>query len=145
MKLVKTNIENAPVEVVTVGLREPGPSEDAGEKRTHGSSLPLSSKPRRQESPGGHWVRGDVPSLLEIRAETTGNREVVMNEDTFNMEVRKFLKQLGITAQREIESAVHRAVEAGRLKGNEKLKASARVQIEGIGLDHRVEGEISLS
>jgi hypothetical protein len=68
-----------------------------------------------------------------------------MNEDTFNMEVRKFLKQLGITAQREIESAVRRAVEAGRLKGNEKLKASARVQIEGIGLDHRVEGEISLS
>ncbi len=68
-----------------------------------------------------------------------------MNEDTFNMEVRKFLKQLGITAQREIEGAVHRAVEAGRLKGNEKLKASARVQIDGIGLDHRVEGEISLS
>ena len=68
-----------------------------------------------------------------------------MNEDTFNMEVRKFLKQLGITAQREIESAVHRAIEAGRLKGNEKLKASARVRIEGIGLDHRVEGEISLS
>jgi len=40
---------------------------------------------------------------------------------------------------------VHRAVEAGRLKGNEKLKASARVQIEAIGLDHRIEGEISLS
>jgi len=77
--------------------------------------------------------------------ETTGNREVVMNEDTFNMEVRKFLKQLGITAQREIESAVHRAIEAGRLKGNEKLKASARVQIEAIGLDHRIEGEISLT
>ena len=68
-----------------------------------------------------------------------------MNEDKFNIEVRKFLKQLGITTQREIESAVHRAVEAGRLKGNEKLKASARIQIEGIGLDHRVEGEISLS
>ena len=68
-----------------------------------------------------------------------------MEEDKFNIEVRKFLKQLGITTQREIESAVHRAVEAGRLKGNEKLKASARVQIEGIGLDHRVEGEIALS
>ena len=68
-----------------------------------------------------------------------------MNEDTFNMEVRKLLKQLGITAQREIESAVHRAIEAGRLKGGEKLKATARVQIESIGLDHRVEGEIALS
>jgi hypothetical protein len=69
----------------------------------------------------------------------------MMNEDTFNTEVRKFLKQLGITTQREIESAVQRAIEAGRLKGNEKLKASARIQIEAIGLDHRIEGEISLS
>jgi hypothetical protein len=82
---------------------------------------------------------------LEIGAEATGNREVMMNEDTFNTEVRKFLKQLGITTQREIESAVQRAIEAGRLKGNEKLKASARIQIEAIGLDHRIEGEISLS
>ncbi len=68
-----------------------------------------------------------------------------MNEDTFSIEVRKFLKQLGITSQREIESAVRRAVEAGRLKGDERLKVSARVQIESIGLDHRVEGEIALS
>jgi hypothetical protein len=68
-----------------------------------------------------------------------------MNEDTFNIEVRKFLKQVGVTAQREIESAVRGAVEAGRLRGDEKLKTSARVQIEGIGLDHRVEGEIALS
>lgn len=68
-----------------------------------------------------------------------------MNEDTFNIEVRKFLKQVGITAQREIENAVRRAVEAGRLESNEKLKASARVQIEAIGLDHKVEGEIALS
>ncbi len=68
-----------------------------------------------------------------------------MNEDTFNTEVRKFLKQVGVTSQHEIESAVRKAVEAGRLKGNEKLKVSARVQIEGIGLDHRVEGDIALS
>ncbi len=74
-----------------------------------------------------------------------GSHEAVMNEDTFNTEVRKFLKQVGVTSQREIESAVREAVEAGRLKGDEKLKASARVQIEGIGLDHRVEGEIALS
>jgi len=74
-----------------------------------------------------------------------GNREAEMNEDTFNTDVRKFLKQLGVTSQREIGSAVHKAVEAGRLKGDERLKVSARVRIEGIGLDHRVEGEIALS
>ncbi len=68
-----------------------------------------------------------------------------MNEDAFNIEVRKFLKQVGVTSQREIESAVRSAVESGRLKGGEKLKATARVQIESIGLDHRVEGEIALS
>ncbi len=68
-----------------------------------------------------------------------------MNEDTLNIEVRKFLKQVGVTSQREIESAVRRAVEAGRLKGDERLKVSARVRIEGIGLDHRVDGEIVLS
>jgi hypothetical protein len=80
-----------------------------------------------------------------VRAEAAaGNREAEMNEDTFNIEVRKFLKQLGVTTQREIESAVRRAVEAGRLKGDERLKVSARVQIESIGLDHRVEGEIAL-
>ncbi len=68
-----------------------------------------------------------------------------MNEDIFNREVRKFLRQVGVTSQREIESAVRRAVEAGRLKGDERLKVSARVRIEGIGLDHRVDGEIELS
>ena len=36
-----------------------------------------------------------------------------MNEDTFNMEVRKFLKRLGVTSQREIEQAVREAVAAG--------------------------------
>ena len=68
-----------------------------------------------------------------------------MNEDRFNIAVRKFLKQVGVSSQREIESAVRRALEAGRLEGDEKLKVSARIQIEGIGLDHRVEGEIALS
>ena len=68
-----------------------------------------------------------------------------MNEDTFNIEVRKFLKEVGVTSQREIESAVRRALEAGPLEGDEKLKVIARIQIERIGLDHRVEGEIALS
>jgi hypothetical protein len=68
-----------------------------------------------------------------------------MKEDTFNIEVRKFLKEVGVTSQREIERAVRRALEAGRLEGDEKLKVSARIQIERIELDHRVEGEIALS
>jgi hypothetical protein len=68
-----------------------------------------------------------------------------MKEDTFNTEVRKFLKEVGITSQREIERAVRVALEAGRIEGNEKLKVAARIEIESVGLDHRVEGKIALS
>jgi len=68
-----------------------------------------------------------------------------MKEDVFNIEVRKFLKEVGVTSQREIESAVRRALEAGRIEGDEKLKVVARIQIESVGLDHRVEGRIALS
>jgi hypothetical protein len=68
-----------------------------------------------------------------------------MKEDTFNIEVRKFLKEVGVTSQREIERAVRRALEAGRLEGDEKLKVSARIQIQRVELDHRVDGEIALS
>ena len=68
-----------------------------------------------------------------------------MNEDRFNIEVRKFLKEVGVTSQREIERAVRKALASGQLEGNEKLKVSARIQIERTVLDHRVEGEIALS
>jgi hypothetical protein len=67
-----------------------------------------------------------------------------MNEDKFNIEVRKFLKEVGITSQREIERAVHKALASGQLAGDEKLAISAQIQIERIGLDHEVEGKIAL-
>ncbi len=67
-----------------------------------------------------------------------------MYEDRCNSEVRKFLKEVGITSQREIERTVRKALETGQLDGDEKLKVSARIQIERIVLDHRVQGEIAL-
>ncbi len=67
-----------------------------------------------------------------------------MNEDVFNTSIRKFLKTLGVTAQREIEKAVRQAVADGKLKGNEKLSANATVRLAGIGLAHEVKGEIEL-
>ena len=45
-----------------------------------------------------------------------------MNEDTLNLEIRKFLKRVGITSQREIEKAVRQRIEAGNLKGVSLLK-----------------------
>lgn len=67
-----------------------------------------------------------------------------MNEDTFNMEVRKFLKAVGITSQREIELAVRKALEAGRIQGNATLEAKMVLSIPGIGLDHHIDGKIKI-
>ena len=67
-----------------------------------------------------------------------------MNEDVFNGSVRKFLKTVGVTAQREIEKAVRQAVAEGRLKGNEKFPATATITLGGIGLSHEVKGEVEL-
>ena len=50
-----------------------------------------------------------------------GSLEQAMNEDVFNMSLRKFLKKVGVTSQREIEKAVRGALDAGRLKGTETL------------------------
>ncbi len=68
-----------------------------------------------------------------------------MNEDVFNMEVRKFLKKVGVTAQREIEKAVRDAIATGKLGGSESVKARMTLTIEGLELSHEVDGEIALS
>jgi len=65
-----------------------------------------------------------------------------VNEDRFNMEVRKFLKAVGVTSQREIENAVHAAITAGKLKDPGKVAAKMTLRIPEIGLDHVIEGTI---
>jgi hypothetical protein len=67
-----------------------------------------------------------------------------VNEDKFNESLRKFLKRVGITSQREIEKAVRDALEAGRLKGNEKLQARMVLTLGGVSLTHEVTDEIEL-
>jgi hypothetical protein len=74
----------------------------------------------------------------------SATREGSMNEDRFNMSVRKFLKVVGVTSQREIENAVHEAVKAGRLQGDGKIRAKATLTIEAVGLRHEVEDEIEI-
>ena len=67
-----------------------------------------------------------------------------MNEDVFNTSIRKFLKTLGVSAQREIEKAVREALASGKLKGHEKIPAKATVTLGGIDFTHEVKGEIEL-
>ena len=67
-----------------------------------------------------------------------------MNDETFNLEIRRFLKQFGVTAQREIERAVAEALRVGKLRGSEVLQANAVLTIEPLGEVARVGGEIAL-
>ncbi len=64
-----------------------------------------------------------------------------MSDDDFNMSMRKFLKQVGVTSQQEIEAAVRAAREAGTLKGG-SLRARMVLTIDEIGMSHTVEGTI---
>ncbi len=67
-----------------------------------------------------------------------------MDADVFNIQIRKFLKQVGVTSQREIEAAVRAAVEDGRLKGDETVTARMTLTIETLGLSKEIVGNIAL-
>jgi hypothetical protein len=64
-----------------------------------------------------------------------------MNEDAFNMSVRKFLKKVGVTAQREIEQAVREAAASGKLTAG-VLPAKATFTLGGVNLTFDVTGEV---
>jgi hypothetical protein len=68
-----------------------------------------------------------------------------MDEEVFNLEVRKFLKRFGVTAQREIEKAVDAALQRRSLTGNEVLKVEATLSIPGVLPQLHIDGEIALS
>jgi hypothetical protein len=67
-----------------------------------------------------------------------------MNEDTFNMSIRKFLKTVGVHSQHEIEKAVAEAMADGRLKGSERFPAKMTLRLEALDLNVDFDGEISL-
>jgi Family of unknown function (DUF6494) len=68
-----------------------------------------------------------------------------VDEETFNMSVRKFLKTLGVTAQREIELGVREQLASGALRGDEQLEATATVKVQGVPEDIVINGRIALS
>lgn len=67
-----------------------------------------------------------------------------MNEDVFNASLRKFLKRVGVTSQREVEKAVRDALASGRLKGHEKLSARMILTLDSVNLTHEIDDEIEL-
>lgn len=67
-----------------------------------------------------------------------------MNEEVFNMSVRKFLKSFGLNAQHEIEQAVAQALAGKAIAGTEKFPAKITLQIERLNLKQEFKGEIAL-
>lgn len=67
-----------------------------------------------------------------------------MNEETFNLSLRKFLKMVGVSSQNEIEKAVARALAEKSITGNESLPATMTLEIAGIKLNVKFDGAITL-
>ena len=68
-----------------------------------------------------------------------------MDEEVFNLEVRKFLKKVGVQSQREIEQAVRYNIEKGTLRGTETLPVSVVLRVPDVGVEVSIEGEIGLT
>ena len=68
-----------------------------------------------------------------------------MDEEVLNTSVRKYLKKLGVTAQREIEKAVGDGLASGRLKGSETPPAKAVITLGGVDLKFEIDGDIELA
>lgn len=68
-----------------------------------------------------------------------------MDEEVFNQQIRRFLKKVGITSQREIEKAVRAALDAGTLKGDETLNASITLRVSGVDVSITIDDTIKLA
>ncbi len=67
-----------------------------------------------------------------------------MNEETFNLSVRKLLKTVGVNSQREIELAVRSALASGAIKGTESFPATVTLEVAGLKLNVKFEGDVAL-
>jgi hypothetical protein len=67
-----------------------------------------------------------------------------MNEETLNLSIRKFLKVVGISSQREIEKAVGKALAEGAIQGGESFPVRMTLEVDGLKLQARFDGEIKL-
>ena len=67
-----------------------------------------------------------------------------MNEEVLNMQIRKFLKKVGIQSQREIEQAVRRSIENNSLAGIDHLDASGLLEVPEVGIKVSIESDIKL-
>jgi Family of unknown function (DUF6494) len=74
----------------------------------------------------------------------TDTEERTVNEEIFNMSLRKFLKKVGVGSQNEIEKAVAQALAEKAITGNEALQATMTLEVAGIRLNVKFDGTIAL-
>jgi hypothetical protein len=67
-----------------------------------------------------------------------------MNDETFNLSIRKFLKMVGINSQRTIEQEVAKAIAAGSIRGTETFPATVTLEIAGLNVRVVFDGDIAL-
>ena len=67
-----------------------------------------------------------------------------MNEETFNLSIRKFLKMVGVSSQREIEQAVAKSIAARTISGSESFPATVTLEVAGLKLNVKFDGEVRL-
>ena len=67
-----------------------------------------------------------------------------MDQETFNISIRKFLKMVGVNSQREIEQAVQKAMTSGKLQGGEAVPVKCTLEIPSLGVRVPFDGEIRL-
>lgn len=67
-----------------------------------------------------------------------------MNDEALNMSIRKFLKLVGVSSQREIEQAIAKALQDGTIAGNESFPATMTLEVPGLTLRHTFHGEVKL-
>ena len=67
-----------------------------------------------------------------------------MDQETFNLSIRKFLKMVGVNSQREIEQAVQKAMQSAKLQGHETFPVKVTLEIPSLGVKVPFDGEIKL-
>ncbi len=67
-----------------------------------------------------------------------------MNEEKLNISIRKFLKNVGISSQRNIEEQIREKVKSGIINNSKKIKIEAKITSNELGLDKTINGEIEL-
>jgi len=86
----------------------------------------------------------DAEPICRTLIDSIQSSEIPMNDETFNLSIRKFLKMVGVSSQREIEQAVARAMVTGALSGSSSFPATMTLDIPGLKLNVKFDGEIHL-